>query len=853
MFFKTVLSLLLSISISFVTANEYEQVGNFINIYKSISLNSSTVLSYKNNTVINTDSDNNNDTIKTYYYETNVGFSNGKKDNNIFNKHVNISQDECFKKCKNHIKCLGVFEYYNTSQEIHKICNLLYKIEKPIFYNETTFSWLKVNEKTFNDDTSYKIIGNLYDSYEINEPSDRHYNNSKIYIDLNHNGVLDEDEPFLVMRDFDNDYYEFVFDNLSAGTYLVRQEIPQGCYQLYPGVYGNYLDYYYHGNGFIDRVIYHYFYSHYTKARPHGGKVGSNKLIANVDYSYILGNNHIYYFTFYPDNIIIFSFVDETIIDTEGDDIFISTYGISKTKADIYVSHNNDDYYFLGVLNTQINKTSFDLSNTLENYPVSYIKLEFFIDGDLTHDARYEGLNLVSIRGEINSLYEPSYAYYVKLTPENNRDYVIFYNDCHYLASCDLYCYFNLFTENEIQSCLYGCRVFDTIKNCNCNQDEVPQVKFNGSYFDYRNCHLGCYQNMREYVDGNYTLIPSSKGYDVNQLVKINNCSSNCLNVLINECSGDNECNAFSVHNNYPSNHIHGHTYSLPYYQYNNNYNLFVKNDYLHIAYHTTTETITSITSSTLTSITSLTSTSTLTSSTLTSSTLTSSTLTSSTRTSSTSSTTSMTSTSSSTTSSMTSTSSTSSTSTTSSITSTTSTISSTTSSSNTKTSSTITSFTITSLINLKSKNNNKESKRLLVVIPLFTILGLLLVGMIISGILYYIKKKNNYRIQTDGNTVSFDNPAYNRRSITTHLNDNEGNTSPGPHYVEVDNKNIYPSYNVDDLYNEVDSNGDDADDEGHYADVVNSNNDNNSDYYDNSKDDNSSNYDADKDYMEVQ
>ena len=73
MFFKTVLSLLLSIS--FVTANKYEQVGNFINIYKSIPLISSTTLSYKNNTVINTDSDNDNDTIKTYYYETNVGFS----------------------------------------------------------------------------------------------------------------------------------------------------------------------------------------------------------------------------------------------------------------------------------------------------------------------------------------------------------------------------------------------------------------------------------------------------------------------------------------------------------------------------------------------------------------------------------------------------------------------------------------------------------------------------------------------------------------------------------------------------------------------------------------------------------
>ena len=128
----------------------------------------------------------------------------------------------------------------------------------------------------------------------------------------------------------------------------------------------------------------------------------------------------------------------------------------------------------VGVLDTSVNKTSFDLSNTLEKYPVSFIKLIFFSGKSyLSHDTRYEGFNLVSIRGEINSLYEPSYAYFVKLSKSNKRDYVIFFNDCHYLADCDLYCYFNLITEDEIKSCLYGCQVFEKINNCLSINDEL--------------------------------------------------------------------------------------------------------------------------------------------------------------------------------------------------------------------------------------------------------------------------------------------------------------------------------------------------------------------------------------------
>ena len=790
MIFKFALSLLLFLSTScfstksFVRANEYKRIDNFINIYNSELLTSNTSNQYNNS------SDSNQS--KSNYYETNVGFSNGKNDFDIFKKHINVSQSECFKACKNNIKCLGVFEYYGSTQENVTICNLLPKIEKPIFYNETTSSWLKVNEKSF-EDTSYKIIGNLYDSYDLNSP-ERHYNNSKIYIDINHNGILDENEPFVLVNDYTSNYYAFEFNNLLPGTYLVRQEIPRGCYQLYPGIYGNYLDYYDHGNGYIDRVVYHYFHSHHSKARPHGGKIGSNNLIANVDYSYILGNNHVYYFTFYPDNVIIFSFVDETIIDTPGDDIYISTWGTSNTKAHLYVSHNNDNYYHLGVLDTSVNKTSFDLSNTLEKYPVSFIKLIFFSGkGELSHDTRYEGLNLVSIKGEINSLYEPSYAYYVKLSESNKRDYVIFFNDCHYLADCDLYCYFNLFTEDEIKSCLYGCQVFEKINNCNCNQNEVENVIFNGTYFDYRNCHLGCYQNMRMFVDPNYTLITNSEGYENHEINKISNCSSQCLNELLYDCNTNKECSAFTINNNYPSNQIHGHTYVQPYHKYNNNYNLFVKNEFLDLAYQSTTSTTSSTTTTSSFTSTSSSSTSSSTTSSFTS--------------------TSSSSTSSSTTSSFTSTSSSS---TTSSLTTSSSLTSLTTTSGTSITSSTITSSTLTNTTTIKpikmnSKKKNRIDKKLLIIIPLFTILSLLLIGILISSTLYYFKKKKEARIRNQMNQVSFTNPAYASPTITTELNEyqqgeNIDNLTETGNYTDIEttNNNLTPSYNVDALYNDV-------------------------------------------------
>ena len=555
------------------------------------------VLLYESN-ILNTTNDNSS------IYGSNLGFSNGMNDFNIFKKHFDIDREECFRKCKNNIKCLGVFEY--STENNTNICNLLPSIDKPKFYNKKTKSWLKINEKNY-EDKNYYIYGTIYDSYDVDE--ERHYGNTTVYIDLNHNGLLDKNEPSTTAN---GDGY-FKLDNLSEGTYLVRQDIPEGCYQLYPGLYGNYLDYINHGNGYIDNVVYFYWYSHHSKARPHGGSLSSQKSVANIDYTYILGDNHDYYFSFYPENIIVFSFVDETIIDTPGDDIFVETRGIyTTTRARVYVSHNNIDYYFLGVVGQ--NTTSFDLSNSNEKNPVSYIKLVFFCTEDYNHETMYNSLDIVSISGEINSLYQPSYSYYSKLSSNQKNDYVLFFNDCHYLADCDLYCLFNMYDINDINSCDYGCKLFEKTNNCYCSLDENSRLSYNYSDFNYRSCNSGCHQAMRMFVSPNYTLITDAIGYESNEESIFDNCSSNCLTNLIDSCDAINECTSFSLYNNLFDKVFHGHTYNEPYFKKDNNYNLFVNNKFLKLSSESTTST-TSITSTTTSSGTSTTSTGTSTTS----------------------------------------------------------------------------------------------------------------------------------------------------------------------------------------------------------------------------------------------
>ena len=110
----------------------------------------------------------------------------------------------------------------------------------------------------------------------------------------------------------------------------------------------------------------------------------------------------------------------------------------------------------------------------------------------------------------------------------------------------------------------------------------------------------------------------------------------------------------------------------------------------------------------------------------------------------------------------------------------------------------------------MKSKNKKEKNKKLLIIIPLFTILGLILIGIIISGTLYYFKKRREARFRNQSNQISFTNPTYSS-TITTELNESQyseniDNSIRTHNYTEIEstNNNLNPSYNVDSVYNEV-------------------------------------------------
>ena len=67
-------------------------------------------------------------------------------------------------------------------------------------------------------------------------------------------------------------------------------------------------------------------------------------------------------------------FLDETVIDGDGDDIFIFEQDASGEEADVYVSSNNVDFTFLGRANDGVS-TSFDLADIGFTDPVSAVRI----------------------------------------------------------------------------------------------------------------------------------------------------------------------------------------------------------------------------------------------------------------------------------------------------------------------------------------------------------------------------------------------------------------------------------------------------------------------------------------------
>ena len=166
---------------------------------------------------------------------------------NLIN-HTHYRSDEyvfqdCFDRCEPNIKCVGVYTFKTNNNM--SCCLELSDLGYGSVTNETGKSFVKIHKDNF-EDGKYNI--KVY----VLQSNDTYYNeNRTVYLDLNHNGELDENEPYITENGYS--YYSnkghnfirhyknsnenlFIFKNLKKGQYLIRQKLSDRCIQYYPSV-----------------------------------------------------------------------------------------------------------------------------------------------------------------------------------------------------------------------------------------------------------------------------------------------------------------------------------------------------------------------------------------------------------------------------------------------------------------------------------------------------------------------------------------------------------------------------------------------------------------------------------------
>lgn len=194
----------------------------------------------------------------------------------------------------------------------------------------------------------------------------------RVYLDLNNNGTLDADEPIQTTIADDpntleiNETGQYSFTGLQPGTYTVRQVVPVGFQQTFPGNAGGKR-----GDGYAD-VVLEYFANGRSPSplpEPYGSTGGSpprtvengSYTIERVNPNVVLGapppspivgwNPQVNWLALPEGSYVTVGFVDETVIDGTGDDIFIRSFDPADSageSADIFVSADGTNFTLLG-------------------------------------------------------------------------------------------------------------------------------------------------------------------------------------------------------------------------------------------------------------------------------------------------------------------------------------------------------------------------------------------------------------------------------------------------------------------------------------------------------------------------
>ena len=502
-------------------------------------------------------------------------FSNAFEPEYVIDTYSNVSN--CRFQCAYDNNCLGLVEY--RTNETVTLCNTLSNLGVPTETESYSYSYKKISLHRYRHD-NHSVYGQVINVDGVPQFRDYQF---KIYIDTNHNGEYDAGEPYNYTYNGD----DFEFNNLHPGVYFFKLEIPDGCLQYIPSIFGT--GQYYYGTGYADIVLEYYKDGHHSLRNIPGGIVGDNSNNVDVSIDFILNNNRSTYLSFFNNYSITLGLIDETIHDTPGDDIFFVTYNSyeSDIQAHVSVSTYNEEYHYLGILNST--QVSFDLADINYTIPIDHIHLHFF--GNDTNGP----MNIISVRGQINTSYYPAYANQWEIPTEDNMLFLI---DCSYVLRCSTFCGFHLFHDYEYYSCLNACQRFDNSNQCYCDDQENNFYELTVEEYDVESCERGCEYALNSYVFPDYRAVMNAEGFGEDIITTLE--CDNCLDLLIDTCEAIRECRGFDFNDN----SIH-HIFRKYNYVFDNSSYFILKNNGTEtndIGYMTTTTSLTTSPTSTQTS-----------------------------------------------------------------------------------------------------------------------------------------------------------------------------------------------------------------------------------------------------------
>ena len=196
---------------------------------------------YNDAPLVNNTNDNNN-------ISTNSMFSNGFNSEYIFSStRVEKPLDIifCQNLCNNNPDCQGFLNYQldepvarNNISFITDKCNTLTNTGSELYVqgNLSSESYAKQIEYHNYSSSEIDVVILNIDPYEF----DIFPYNVTVYIDINNNAMLDDNEPNETHVVYD--YKIFKFENIQPGVYTLRQIIHNDtCNQLYPGLDGSFF------------------------------------------------------------------------------------------------------------------------------------------------------------------------------------------------------------------------------------------------------------------------------------------------------------------------------------------------------------------------------------------------------------------------------------------------------------------------------------------------------------------------------------------------------------------------------------------------------------------------------------